>query len=107
MEASRTGGPLPSAEYGARHAFILALIVAVAAALRFDHLGYWGLEGAEIFTLRDSLVTHDLRGSRPLLFFLNYHLIRPWFGLGEMVVFIGILVVGLFYAWKKKALNWY
>ena len=30
-----------------------------------------------------------------------------WFGLGEMVVFIGILVVGLFYAWKKKALNWY
>jgi hypothetical protein len=84
VEASRTGGPLPSAEYGARHAFILALIVAVAAVLRFDHLGYWGLEGAEIFTLRDSLVTHDLRGSRPLLFFLNYHLIRPWFGLGEM-----------------------
>jgi NADH-quinone oxidoreductase subunit A len=30
-----------------------------------------------------------------------------WFGLGEMAVFIGILVVGLFYAWKKKALNWY
>jgi NADH-quinone oxidoreductase subunit A len=30
-----------------------------------------------------------------------------WFGLAEMVVFIGILVVGLFYAWKKKALNWY
>ena len=30
-----------------------------------------------------------------------------WYGLGEMVVFIGILVVGLFYAWKKKALNWY
>ena len=30
-----------------------------------------------------------------------------WYGLGEMAVFIGILVVGLFYAWKKKALNWY
>ena len=30
-----------------------------------------------------------------------------FFGLGEMVVFIGILVVGLYYAWKKKALNWY
>jgi len=30
-----------------------------------------------------------------------------WFGLVEMAVFIGILVVGLFYAWKKKALNWY
>ena len=30
-----------------------------------------------------------------------------WYGLGEMAIFIGILVVGLFYAWKKKALNWY
>ncbi len=30
-----------------------------------------------------------------------------WYGLGEMAVFIAILVVGLFYAWKKKALNWY
>jgi NADH-quinone oxidoreductase subunit A len=28
-------------------------------------------------------------------------------GLVEMVVFIAILVVGLFYAWKKDALNWY
>jgi hypothetical protein len=47
------------------------------------YLGYWGLEGAEIFTLRDSLVTYNLQGSRPLLFFLNYHFIRPWFGLEE------------------------
>ncbi len=28
-------------------------------------------------------------------------------GLIEMIVFIGILVVGLYYAWKKDALNWY
>ena len=28
-------------------------------------------------------------------------------GLIEMVVFIAILAVGLFYAWKKDALNWY
>ena len=28
-------------------------------------------------------------------------------GLVEVVVFIGILVVGLYYAWKKEALNWY
>jgi hypothetical protein len=84
VEASRTAGVHPSVEHGARHALILAIIVAIAAALRFDHLGYWGMEGAEIFTLRDSLVTYNLRGSRPLLFFLNYHLIRPWFGLEEM-----------------------
>ncbi len=28
------------------------------------------------------------------------------FGFVEMLVFIGILVVGLVYAWKKKALEW-
>ncbi|TME66302.1 MAG: hypothetical protein E6I54_02005 [Chloroflexi bacterium] len=25
----------------------------------------------------------------------------------EVIVFIAILVVGLYYAWKKDALNWY
>ena len=30
-----------------------------------------------------------------------------WSGLAEMGIFIAILVVGLFYAWKKKVLNWY
>ena len=28
------------------------------------------------------------------------------FGLAEMLVFIGILVVGYYYAWKKGALEW-
>ena len=30
-----------------------------------------------------------------------------WFGIVEVAVFIGILVVGLFYAWRKEALRWY
>ena len=30
-----------------------------------------------------------------------------WYGLVEMLIFIAILVVGLYYAWRKKALNWY
>ena len=30
-----------------------------------------------------------------------------WYGLVEMAIFITILVAGLFYAWRKKALNWY
>ena len=30
-----------------------------------------------------------------------------WYGIVEIGVFIGILVVGLVYAWKKDALNWY
>jgi len=29
-----------------------------------------------------------------------------WFGLGEMGVFIAILLVAYIYAWKKKALEW-
>ncbi len=30
-----------------------------------------------------------------------------WYGLVEMAVFILILVVGLFYAWRKGVLRWY
>jgi NADH-quinone oxidoreductase subunit A len=29
-----------------------------------------------------------------------------WFGLVEMLIFITILLVGYFYAWKKGALEW-
>ena len=29
-----------------------------------------------------------------------------FFGLGEMLVFIGILLVGFVYVWKKGALQW-
>jgi NADH-quinone oxidoreductase subunit A len=30
-----------------------------------------------------------------------------WAGVVEMGVFIAVLVVGLVYAWRKRALNWY
>ena len=29
-----------------------------------------------------------------------------WFGLGEMVLFLGVIVAGFVYAWKKGALEW-
>lgn len=29
-----------------------------------------------------------------------------WFAFGEMLIFVGILVTGLIYAWRKGALNW-
>ena len=29
-----------------------------------------------------------------------------WFGFGSMMVFLGILVVGFIYEWKKGALDW-
>lgn len=30
-----------------------------------------------------------------------------WRGLVEIVLFLAILVVGLYYAWRKRALSWY
>ncbi len=29
-----------------------------------------------------------------------------WFGLGEMMVFISVLTIGLVYVWRKGALEW-
>ena len=29
-----------------------------------------------------------------------------WFGFGEMMVFLGILMLGFLYIWKKKGLVW-
>lgn len=50
-----------------------------------------------------------------LVFDIETVFLYPWavaygrlalFGLIEMVIFVGILVVGYLYAWKKKALEW-
>ncbi len=50
-----------------------------------------------------------------ILFDIEVVFFLPWaitfrqlglFGLGEMVIFIGILLVGYVYAWKKGALEW-
>ena len=29
-----------------------------------------------------------------------------WFGAVEMAIFLGILLIGYFYAWKRKVLSW-
>ncbi|GKU27563.1 NADH-quinone oxidoreductase subunit A [Clostridium folliculivorans] len=50
-----------------------------------------------------------------LLFDVETVFLLPWamkfkmlslFALGEMFIFIGILIIGLFYAWKEGALEW-
>lgn len=50
-----------------------------------------------------------------LIFDVETVFLLPWaivfdqlaiFGLIEMLIFIGILVVGYYYAWRKGALNW-
>jgi hypothetical protein len=99
----------PTAEPGvpSGHILLVAAITVLAAALRIYHLSYWGLDGAEIFTLRDSLITSQFRGSRPLLYFLNYHLIRPTIGLNEtglrlIPAISGILAVPVIYLLVRR-----
>jgi NADH-quinone oxidoreductase subunit A len=50
-----------------------------------------------------------------IIFDIEAVFLYPWavvfkdlklFGLIEMVVFIAVLLLGLFYAWKKGALEW-
>jgi NADH-quinone oxidoreductase subunit A len=50
-----------------------------------------------------------------LIFDVEVVFLFPWavifdrlalFGLGEMLVFIGVLVVGYYYAWRKGAFEW-
>lgn len=85
-------------------------ICLLGAALRLYRLGHWSLEGDELNTLRDSLVTSGLHGTRPLLFFLNYHLIAPWHPLDEVglrifPVLFGIAAVPVTYLLVRRALD--
>lgn len=44
-----------------------------------------------------------------VIFFLPWAVVfrqLKWFGLLEMLVFVGLLLVGYLYAWKKGALEW-
>jgi hypothetical protein len=86
-------------------AALLACLILVAIALRFWRLGAWNLEGDEIFTLRDSLNPRIIN-PRPLLYFLNYYLIKP-FGLDELTLRIlpaifGVLAIPAFYLIARR-----
>jgi uncharacterized membrane protein len=73
----------------------------LAAGLRFARLGDWGLEGDEIFTLRDS-VTPRLNNPRPLLYFLNHYVVGSFlpldeFGLRLLPALFGVLAIPAVY----------
>ena len=76
-------------------AVILAILIALAIALRFWRLGYWGFEGDEIFTLRDSIHPR-LSNARPLLYLLNYYLVLPFRPLDELGMRIIPALAGVF-----------
>jgi hypothetical protein len=88
----------------------LTILTVVGAALRILHLGRWSLEGDEIFTLRDSIVPPRLSDARPLIYFLNYHLIRPWTQLNELSLRVlpaifGILAIPVAYFVVRRLLG--
>jgi uncharacterized membrane protein len=84
-----------------RATWLLAGLIVLALILRFWHLGAWGFEGDEIFTLRDSRAPR-LSNPRPLLYLLNYILVRPTLGLNEfglrlLPALFGVLAVPTVY----------
>jgi hypothetical protein len=84
-----------------RPTLLLAALIVLALALRIWRLGDWSLEGDEIFTLRDSLHPR-LTNARPLLYLLNYYLVRPLVPLDELGLRIlpalfGVLAIPAFY----------
>jgi hypothetical protein len=85
-------------------------IIALGAALRLFRLSQWGLEGDEIFTLRDSTTLGTLVRGKALLFHLNHYFIRPWHHLDEFGVRIlpavfGIAAIAVLYSLSKRVLN--
>lgn len=73
----------PDRRPSAAPVLILTGLIVLAVILRFWRLGAWNFEATEMFTLRDS---NDPRwgNPRPLIYFLNYFLIRSWMPLNEL-----------------------
>jgi 4-amino-4-deoxy-L-arabinose transferase-like glycosyltransferase len=91
---------------GRAPALILAGLIVLAGALRFWHLGDWSFNSDETFTLRDSLAP-SLSNPRPLLYYLNYHLVRPFtpldeLGLRLLPALFGVLAIPTFYLMNRR-----
>lgn len=83
-------------------AVIVAGLTVLALILRAWRLGNWGFEGDEVFTLRDSVSQPRLDNPRPLLYFLNYYVVRPIVPLDELGLrllpaIFGVLAIPAFY----------
>lgn len=89
------------------HALLLLGFMALALVLRFWRLGDWGFEATEIFTHRDSIVEPRLWNPRPVIYFLNYYVVRPLMPLNELGLRVlpaifGILAVPALYFMTRR-----
>jgi dolichyl-phosphate-mannose-protein mannosyltransferase len=97
----------PAPRRGVAPGVLLAGLIVLALALRFWRLGEWNLEGDEIFTLRDSTNQPRLSNPRPLLYFLNYYVVRPLVPLDELGLrllpaLFGVLAIPVFYLVARR-----
>jgi mannosyltransferase len=90
-----------------RATWLLAGLIAIGLLLRFWRLGDWNFEATEIFTLRDSIEPRFSRNPRPLIYFLNYYVVRPFaaldeFGLRLLPAIFGVLAIPTFYFVSRR-----
>ena len=96
----------PSGRKDLTPAFVLAGLIILALVLRVWRLGAWGFEATEMFTLRDSNQP-QLSNPRPIIYFLNYYLVRPFrpldeFGLRLFPALFGVLAIPTFYLVARR-----
>jgi len=101
--------PAERSDRGGRAVLLLLGIIVLAAILRFWRLGDWGFESTELFTLRDSN-NPRLNNPRPIIYFLNYFLIRPLGPLNELGLRIlpalfGVLAVPAMYFLGRRVVG--
>jgi 4-amino-4-deoxy-L-arabinose transferase-like glycosyltransferase len=88
---------------------VLAGLIVLALVLRYWRLGDWNFQATEIFTLRDSL-NPRFSNPRPLGYFLNYVLVRPFrpldeFGLRFLPALFGALAIPVFYLVSRRLIG--
>jgi 4-amino-4-deoxy-L-arabinose transferase-like glycosyltransferase len=95
-EVRRSGGAIPSPDSasadpdpGNSHLssektalLILAALTLLGLVLRLWQLGHWNFQATELFTYRDSQ-RPQFGNARPLVYLLNYYLVRPLLPLDE------------------------
>jgi mannosyltransferase len=79
-QVRQSGGDTATSEKTAW--LLLAGLTLLGLVLRFWHLGDWNFQATEIFTYRDSQ-RPQFGNARPLVYLLNYYLVRPLLSLDE------------------------
>ncbi|MEZ0336193.1 MAG: glycosyltransferase family 39 protein, partial [Gemmatimonadales bacterium] len=91
---------------GLSERLFLGGLIVVAFVLRFARLGLWSLDSDEVFMRRDSL-SFRFTNPRPLLYFINHHVIAPIipldeFGIRLLPATFGVLAIPVLYLVTRR-----